>query len=183
MSHVKRGPFTITSSEEIYANPWIRVNEFQVLKPNGQPGIYGVVSFQNRAIAVLPMADNGDVWLIGQHRFPFDEYHWEVPMGGGPMDESPEESALRELREETGLVASTLTPLGRFCVSNCITDEQAFVFLATGLTEGETEFDDTEVLEIRRLPFQEAFEMTMDGRITDLVSVATIQRVRLMGLA
>jgi ADP-ribose pyrophosphatase len=183
MSQTRRGPFTITGSSTIYTNPWIQVDEYQVLKPNGNPGIYGVVSFLNRAIAVLPLADNGDTWLIGQHRFPFDEYHWEIPMGGGPLDESAEDSALRELREETGLRAGTLTPVGRFCVSNCITNEEAFCYVATDLSEGETEFDDTEVLQIRRLPFQDAFEMAMDGRITDLVTVATIQRVRLLGIA
>lgn len=179
----RRGPFTITGERLVYENPWMRVDEYQVIKPNGHPGIYGTVGFKNFAIAVLPLADNGDTWLIGQHRFPFDEYHWELPMGGGPRQDSPENSALRELREETGLIARTLIPVGHFAVSNCITNEEAFAFVARDLEQGPTEFDDTEVLEIRRLPFQEAFDMAMDGRITDLVSVATIQRVRLLGIA
>ncbi|MGB1091113.1 MAG: NUDIX domain-containing protein [Oceanobacter sp.] len=178
-----RGPWLIKESRQVYDNPWIQVNHHEVITPTGKPGIYGLVSYKNRAIAVLPLANNGDTWLVGQYRFPFKEFQWELPMGGGPLDEAPEQAALRELREETGLRAERLQSLGHYCVSNCITDEVAFAYLATGLTEGETDFDDTEELEIQRLPFEEALAMTLDGRITDLLTVTTIQRARLLGLA
>ena len=74
-------------------------------------------------------------------------------MGGSPLDEAPEHTALRELKEETGLSATELLPLGRFHMSNCIADEEGFIYLARGLTEGEQELDDTEELQIRRVPF------------------------------
>jgi ADP-ribose pyrophosphatase len=183
VEETRRGPWIIKESREMYDNPWIRVTHHEVTTPTGKPGIYGLVAYKNRAIAVLPIADNGDTWLVGQYRFPFMEVQWELPMGGGPLDESPESAALRELREETGLRAETLTPLGQYCVSNCITDEVAYAFIATGLTEGETDFDDTEELEIKRVPFDEVLAMTMDGRITDLLSVTTVQRARLLGMA
>ena len=75
-------PWTILETDVVYDNPWIRVEHNNVLNPAGNPGIYGTVSFKNRAVAVVPLADNGDTWLVGQYRFPLHEYHWEVPMGG-----------------------------------------------------------------------------------------------------
>ncbi|MBM95000.1 MAG: DNA mismatch repair protein MutT [Oceanospirillaceae bacterium] len=183
MSHPDRGPWKIKSVRAIYDNPWIKVDEYQVISPTGNPGIYGLVSFKNLAIAVLPIADNGDTWLVGQYRFTTDSYSWEIPMGGGALTDTPEESALRELREETGLTASRLTMLGEFDLSNSVTTEKGYAFLATELQQGETEFDDTEQLDIKRVPFDEALAMTMDGRITDLLSIVTIQKARLLGLA
>ena len=179
----KRGPWQIQQQQRVYENPWIAVDHHEVTAPTGKPGIYGTVSFKGSAVAILPLADNGDIWLVGQFRFPLNSYSWELPMGGCPRDEQPLDAAVRELREETGLTADSWKPLGFYHVSNCITDEAAWGYLATGLSEGETEFDDTEQLDIRRLPFEEALQMTLDGRITDLVSVAVIQRARLLGLA
>ena len=101
-------PWKTLSSRLVYENPWIRVREDQVLRPDGQPGIYGVVEFKNRAVGVLPVEDDGSVWLVGQYRYPLSLYSWEIPEGGSPASESTEETALRELREETGLTAGRL---------------------------------------------------------------------------
>lgn len=183
MSHPDRGPWKIKSATAIYDNPWLKVDEFQVISPTGNPGIYGLISFKNLAIAVMPLAENGDTWLVGQYRFTTDSYSWEVPMGGGPLQHTPEESARRELKEETGLSAKELKQIGYFHLSNGVTNEEGYSFIATGLEQGETEFDDTEQLDIKRVPFDEALAMTMDGRITDLLSIVTIQKTRLLGLA
>ena len=115
---------------------WIAVREDQVLRPDGQPGIYGVVHFKNRAVGVLPVEDDGRVWLVGQYRYPLDRYSWEIPEGGGPEGEAPEEAARRELREETGLVAGRLELLAMLHLSNSVSDELAYLFRATGLTPG-----------------------------------------------
>ncbi|CCU71552.1 NUDIX domain-containing protein [Thalassolituus oleivorans] len=176
-------PWQIISSKTYYQNPWIKIDEYQVINPAGNPGIYGTVSFKNRAVGVVPLAENGDTWLVGQYRFPLSQYHWEIPMGGCPLDEDPAACALRELKEETGLIASELMPCGHAHMSNCITNEEGFVFVARGLEQGETEMEETEVLTIRRLPFDEVFAMVMDGRITDALSVLAIQRIRLLGMA
>ncbi len=178
-----RGPWKITESKAVYDNPWLKLDEFQVVSPTGNPGIYGVVSFKNLAIAVLPLANNGDTWLVGQYRFSTDSYSWEIPMGGGPHADTPEASALRELKEETGLTAGHLQKIGYFHISNSVSNEEGYAFIARDLTEGDTEFDSTEQLDIRRLPFEEALAMAMDGRITDLLSIVTLQRARLLGIA
>ncbi|MAK89921.1 MAG: DNA mismatch repair protein MutT [Oceanospirillaceae bacterium] len=176
-------PWTILETDVVYDNPWIRVEHNNVLNPAGNPGIYGTVSFKNRAVAVVPLADNGDTWLVGQYRFPLHEYHWEVPMGGAPAGESALDCAIRELKEETGLEAAAVEELCRLHTSNCITDEAAVAFIAKGLTEGEAEPEETEQLTLKRLPFNEALAMAMDGRITDAISVAALMKVRLLGLA
>ena len=105
-------PWTTLNSRLVYENPWIRVREDQVLQPDGQPGIYGVVEFKNRAVGVLPIDDEGCIWLVGQHRYPLGSYSWEIPEGGSPQSEPPEETARRELKEETGLVGRPLAIVG-----------------------------------------------------------------------
>ena len=126
-------PWTTLSRRLVYENPWIRVREDQVLRPDGQPGIYGVVEFKNRAVGVLPVDDEGHVWLVGQYRYPLDLYSWEIPEGGSPERESPEETARRELQEETGLVAGRLELIGTAHLSNSVCDEVAYIYRATEL--------------------------------------------------
>ena len=167
-------PFRNIDSRQVYDNPWITVIEDRILKPNGTEGIYGKVLFKQLAIGIVPYADNGDIWLVGQHRYTLDTYEWEIPSGGSSYSDTPVKGAQRELREETGLLAEHWEELTRIHLSNSVSNELGMVFLAQGLTEGETEFDDTEVLEIRRLPFAEALEMVRRHEITDSLSVVGI---------
>ena len=167
-------PWTTLGRRPIYENPWISVREDQVLRPDGRPGIYGVVHFKNKAIGVLPVDEDGHVWLVGQHRYPLDAYSWEIPEGGGPEGEAPEETARRELREETGLVAGRIEFLGRSHLSNSVSDEVAYLFRATELTRGESEPEGTERLQVRRFDWPTAWSMLQDGRITDSMSVIAL---------
>jgi hypothetical protein len=104
----RSNPWTTLSSRPVYDNPWIRVREDQVLRPDGLPGIYGVVQFKNRAVGVLPIDGEGRIWLVGQYRYPLKAYSWEIPEGGSGPSETPEATAHRELREETGLIAGRM---------------------------------------------------------------------------
>jgi 8-oxo-dGTP pyrophosphatase MutT (NUDIX family) len=164
-------------SRVVYENPWMEVREDHVVNPGGGKNHYGYVHFKNRAVAIVPLDDEGNTWLVGQQRYTLSEYSWELPMGGAPLDESPLDAAKRELREETGLTATHWSELMRLHTSNSITDEVGIVYVAEGLSEGETDFEETEVLEIRRLPLDEALQLVNDGEITDAISVAAILRV------
>lgn len=167
-------PWKTLSSEKIYENPWIRVREDQVLRPDGQPGIYGVVHFKNRAVGVLPVDPDGAIWLVGQHRYPLQAYSWEIPEGGCPATESPEETATRELREETGLSAGRLELVATAHLSNSVSDELGYVFRATELTEGADEQEGTERIAVRKVAWNEAWRMLKAGEITDSLSVIAI---------
>lgn len=165
-------PWTTLQTEVKYQNPWISVREDQVLNPSGGPGIYGVVTMKNKALGIVPLDADGNTWLVGQYRYPLNEYSWEIPMGGGPVELDILESAQRELKEETGLLAARWTRIARLHTSNSVTDEEGFVFLAEDLTQGELEPEETEDLRLWKLPLAEAVQMAMDDRITDCVSVA-----------
>ena len=178
----RRGPWTIKARREIYENSWIRITEHDVLNPNGNAGIYGVVGLQNIAIGVLPIDREGRTWLVGQHRFPGDYYSWELPEGGGAKDIAPEESARRELLEETGLRAGGLEPFLRMDLSNAVTDETAIGFLAWDLTQDQPMPDDDEQIEIRRLPYREVLEMALSGEIVDAFSQAMLMKAELLRL-
>lgn len=167
------------SEKLVYDNPWIRVSHREVLNPAGNPGIYGLVHFKNRAVGVLPLDEQGNTWLVGQYRYPLGEYSWEIPEGGGPLGTPPLEAAQRELREETGLLAGEWTELLRMHLSNSVTDEAGIVYLARGLQQGPSEPEETEELQIRKLPFTEAFDMVMQGKITDSLSVGAILKAHL----
>lgn len=176
-------PWQTLSTRLEFENPWFAITTHDTIAPDGSRPRYGKISFKNRAVAIIPLDAEQHTWLVGQWRFPLGEYSWELPMGGAPRDEDLEEAALRELREETGVTATSLRLLMKLHTSNSVTDEEGYVFLAEGLTPGSPEFDETELLAIRRLPFAEALAMAMDGRITDGISVAGILKVaRLMGL-
>ena len=172
----ERNPWRRLSSRPIYENPWIKVREDQVIRPDGNHGIYGVVQFQNWAIGVVALADNGDTFLVGQYRYTLDFYSWEIPEGGGAKHETPLEAARRELREEAGIMASRWTYLGEAHLSNSATDEVGCVFLAEDLTYGEAEPEGTEELGLRRLPFAEAVRMALTGEISDALAVIGLLR-------
>jgi len=175
-------PWITNKTAHIYQNPWIRVEEHHIINPAGNDGIYGTVHFKNKAIAIIPFDSNGNTWLVGQFRYPLNQYSWEIPMGGGLIGKDILESAKRELREETGLTAEKWTEIMRIHTSNSVTDEEGIVYLAEDLTHGETEFEETEVLEIRKLPFSDVLKMAMDGSITDGISIAGILKAaRILG--
>jgi len=172
-----RGPWKILKQEEVYSNPWISVHHSQVLTPKNTEGIYGVVHFKNLAVAVVPLDHQGNTYLVGQYRFPLKEYSWEVPEGGCPQNEVPLLAAKRELREETGLEAKKWTSLGTVALSNSATDERGLVYLAQDLTQGQADPDDDEVLELKKVSLKEAYQMAMEGQITDALAVVALSRV------
>lgn len=174
---MEKNPWKTKSQKLIYQNPWISLEEHEVVNPSGKDGIYGIVSFKNKALAIIPIDQQGNTWLVGQYRYSLKAYSWEIPMGGGPVNQDILVSAVRELREETGLSAKKWTNIMRIHTSNSVTDEEGFVFLAEELEEGETDFDETEVLQIKKLPLKEAIEMVMKGEITDAISVAGLLKV------
>ncbi len=165
------------SSELVYESAWIAVNKHQTINPAGKPAIYSVVNFKNLAIGILPLSNDGFTWLVGQWRYPLNAYSWEIPEGGGPLGEQPIETAKRELKEETGIVADKFEEIMQLHLSNSATDEHAFVFLATGLRFEEAEPEETEDLKVKKVHLTEAFEMVMKGEITDGISVAAIMKV------
>ena len=172
-----KNPWQTLAVREVYDNPWIRVTAEDIIKPSGAPGIYGKVSFKNIACGIIPLAANGDTWLVGQYRYTLDLYSWEIPMGGVPRDADLLTGARRELKEETGLQAARWELLLESHISNSVTDEVGFVYLAEELKQGDPEFDDTEELQIRRLPFREALRMAMNGDITDVLSLAGLLKL------
>jgi 8-oxo-dGTP pyrophosphatase MutT (NUDIX family) len=172
MAQTRRGPWTIRAERTAYENPWIRVSEYDVLRPDGSPGLYGVVQPKFIAVGVVPVFDNGDTLLVGQHRFALDAHSWECPEGGGPKDGDPLDTARRELAEETGWRAETYQEICSFDVSNSVTNEQAVGYLATGLEPGAPDRDASEAdMEVRRVPFHQAYAMAMSGEIRDGFSI------------
>jgi 8-oxo-dGTP pyrophosphatase MutT (NUDIX family) len=172
-------PWKIISDKLVYENKWISVTEFDVINPNGGEGIYGKVHFKNLAVGILPLDEGFNTWLVGQYRFTLNAFSWEITEGGGDPG-NPLGSAQRELLEETGLVAGEWTQILSMHLSNSVSDEYAVIFLARQLEQRSSMPEETEKLTVKKLSFEEAYRMVEKGLITDSMSVAAIQKVKLM---
>ena len=173
------GPWRRLARRVAYENPWITVWHDEVLRPDGSPGIYGVVHFRNLAAGIAVLDERDRILLVGQHRYTLDGYSWEIPEGGVAAGEDPLAGAQRELLEETGIVAAEWREMVRFHLSNSVTDEAGVLYRATGLRHEVAAPDVTEVLAVRWVPLAEALAMTRDGRITDAMAIMAIQHLAL----
>jgi 8-oxo-dGTP pyrophosphatase MutT (NUDIX family) len=177
-----RNPWQIIDEQKIYDNNWITVKHYNVINPSGNKGIYGKVHMKNAAIGIVPLDEEMNTYLVGQFRFVLNEYSWEIPEGGAPLDDAPLASAQRELLEETGLKATQWEMIQEMTLSNSVTDERCFIFLARELSQHASAPEETEELIVKKISFEEVFQMVYNGKITDAVSVAAILKIKLMML-
>jgi ADP-ribose pyrophosphatase len=155
------------NSREVYRNPWIRVREDQIERSNGVKGIYGVVDKDDCAV-ILPI-EGETIYLVEQFRYSIGQRALELPQGGWEKaDVDPEELARGELREETGLVAASMTRLGMLWIAYGFARQRQFVYLATGLTPAGRDPDPEEHdLVVKTVSTPEFEQMLLDGAIQD----------------
>ena len=180
MSDIARFEEKQISSENIFDGFILHVRKDTVSLPDGKEGFREYIRHVG-AVCVVPLTDKGEVVCVRQYRYPIGEVTLEIP--AGKLDskaEDPTEAVLRELREETGAVCSTLTYLGKFIPSPAILDECIHMYLAEGLEFGDTDFDDDEFLDIVRIPIDDLVRDIVDGRIVDGKTQAAIMRVKYM---
>jgi 8-oxo-dGTP pyrophosphatase MutT (NUDIX family) len=175
-------PWRLLGARTAFENPWLRLEEQEVIDPVGEKRLYGIVRFKKLAVGVLPVTDDGNVHLVGQWRVPLGRYSWEMPEGGCEAGEDPLDCARRELEEEAGVRALSLTPILKLDLSNSVTDEQAICYLATGLSPGVPAPEPVEVLRNRLVPFREILADVANGRITDSLTVASVLRAHHMAV-
>jgi len=161
----------------------MRVDKIPATDPNGRETTYGLVHYKNLAIGIIPYQD-GYIWLVGQSRVSSRSYSWEIPAGGDPAGGNPEGAARRELREETGFAADHMDQILTMDMSNSITDERCLVYLATGLTAGESDLESSEDISVMKLSLDAALAAVDAGEIRQALSVAAIlklDRMRALG--
>ena len=166
-------PWKTLSTTPVYSNRWLSLREDLVELPDGRTTIYGVVSCGDCA-GILPFVDPDTVLLIRQYRYVAGRPTWEMPTGGVHAGESLEEAAQRELGEETGYRAERLTRVSTYHTSKSVMDETAHLFLAEGLTRLPLPPDDTEFIEVRPFPFQEALRLVLSGEVLDSMTIIAV---------
>jgi len=176
----QHNPWQIIDQHEVYDNSWIKLTHYNVINPSGGKGVYGKVHFKNIAIGIVPLDAHINTYIVGQYRFPINEYSWEIPEGGGPLHDDPLDSAKRELLEETGLKAERWVKILDMHLSNSVCDESCIVYVAAGLSQHAAMPEETEQLVIKKIPFDEAYQMVQNGKITDAITIAAVLKTKLM---
>lgn len=169
-------PWKLIKGRLIYDNPWITLFHDDVITPGGKDGLYGYLHFKNHAIGIVPVDTDGNTWLVGQYRYALKRWSWEIPEGGCPVGTDPLETAKRELKEEAGITAAKWTHLSTFDLSNCVSDESGIIYLAQDLEIGDAEPDESEELELVKLPLAEAIDMCDKGEIRDAISLIGLRQ-------
>lgn len=175
-----KNPWKIHQEEKVFSNPWITVRKYDVTDPGEKPGTYSVVEFQNLAIGIVPLDKDLNTWIVGQYRFPLNTYSWEIPEGGGPLNEDPLSSAKRELSEETGIVAKDWTLIQEFNTSNSVTDEKSLIYVAKNLSYENSHPESTEELVVKKIPFNELHQMVLDGKIQDSLTIIAVLKTKIL---
>jgi 8-oxo-dGTP pyrophosphatase MutT (NUDIX family) len=176
----EHNPWQVLGEKQIYDNPWINIVEYDVINPSGGKGIYGKVHFKNWGIGIVPLDKDMNTYLVGQFRFTLNQYSWEIPEGGCPIGTDPLETAKRELLEETGLIAKQWTHLLDMHLTNSVADEFGKIYLARDLEQRSAMPEETEQLAVRKIPFEEVYQMVEKGIITDSLSMAAVYKIKLM---
>jgi 8-oxo-dGTP pyrophosphatase MutT (NUDIX family) len=175
-----QNPWKTLTSRTAYENAWLRVREDQVIRPDGNPGIYGVVEIRP-SVGIVALNEHDEMALVGQWRYTVNRYSWEIPRGGSRADEVEiQRAAERELAEEAGVKAAHWQKMGAVDVGNGVLDDVQHLYLATGLSATPTNFDPEEDISIVWKPFDQAVKMALDGTITEVCSIAAILRVALL---
>lgn len=176
-----KNPWKTTSSRTVYQNNWISVREDEVIRPDGNPGIYGVI-YIRPSVGVLALNERDEVVLVGQWRYSVNRYSWELPRGGSHPGEEQDmlSVAKRELVEETGVQAAHWQFLGTVDNGNGVANDVQSLYLATSLSYTEMNLDPEEDITVEWKPFEDVLEMAMSGGITEVCSVAAILKVALL---
>ena len=153
-------------SKYLWQSQWYNLRQDRLRGPSGDEFTYTLIEHPG-AVWTVPVTTEGQIALIWNYRYAVDDWCYEVPAGGLSPEGSPEETAHRELLEEIGGTARELRLVGQFYTSNGISNEVAYVYLATGVELGATHREPTELMEMRRVPVDEAIRMARQGEISD----------------
>lgn len=175
-----KNPWQQKTDSIVYENNWIRVHHQEVTTPGGTDGIYGLVHFKNLAIGIIALDENNHTWVVGQYRYPLKKYSWEIPEGGGTIGINPLLSAQRELLEECGIEAGSWEKILEMDLSNSATDEHAIVFVARNLSFVNAAPEETEELQVKKIPFEDLFQEVMKGNYQDAITVAGVLKLKLL---
>ena len=181
-------PWRTHGSRLVYRNPWISVTEHSVTRPDGAPGLYGVVDVDAN-VTIVALADDGRVWLVEDFLYTIQRRAWQLPSGAVEPGEEPLAAARRELLEEAGLTAARWEGLGAFYLSPGVMTQRSYLFLARDLNEGTTQRDGTEhEMVARAVPLEEAYETCLRASEEAAISAVTalglwLARARLAGEA
>ncbi|HMY42576.1 MAG TPA: NUDIX hydrolase [Chitinophagales bacterium] len=175
-----RNPFQTIDETIVYDTKWISVKHANIITPSQTKGIYGTVHFKNYAIGIIPIDKDGYTYLVGQYRYALNTYSWEIPEGGGPLDMDILESAKRELQEEVGFYANQWTKIAELNTSNSVTDEIGIIFVAEDLIPTNTNYDETEEIQIKKLPITEAIDWAISGKIKDAIALVGLLKLKVL---
>ena len=172
-------PWKTYGEREVYRNPWLHVVEYSVQRPDGKPGIYGVVYPGDNA-AVVALDEQNRVCLVGEFVYPLQRFEWMIPSGKVEESEDPLRCAQRELAEETGLEASRWESLGDYYLSSGISPQTSYIFLASDVRYGVPQPEGTELLQIEWRPLSIVVDSCLRGEIRDAPTVLGILRARML---